>query len=207
MGDKTVFQPLSRKDRISVIIYRTGIVLSAILLVLGAVLLMRYYAASGWRRPDSYAAGYGVTAYIVSLYVSVGMSVFSIHLYVARFRRFLKRLYYAALAALLVLLAAGKGDAGAVLLGTTYGPLFLIPLAGCLGFITAKEAFCFRLNEGYLLAVIMPAYIVLLSAGVLSPGPAAAGLFLIAGLMVLFTFRKVPMPLHYDIGDKSAYEP
>ncbi len=202
MGEKAVFQPLSREDRISVIVYRTGIVLSAMLLVLGALLLMSRRAA-----PATHPAGYGVTAYIAALYVAVGMSVFTIHLYVARFRRFLKRLYYAAVAALVVLVVQGGGDAGRVLFGTAYGPLLLIPLAGCLGFITAKEAFCFRLNEGYLLALMMPAYVSLLSSGLLGARAAAYGLALIAGLMVLFTFRKVPMPLHYDIGDKAAYEP
>jgi len=208
MGEKAVFQPLSRKDRISVIIYRTGIVLSAILLCLGAFLFIRDYGGGAdWRSPASHPAGYGVTLYILSLYLAVGMSVFFIHLYVARFRKFLKRLYYVSLAALLILLVAGKGDMGPVIFGTSYGPLLLIPLSGCLGFITAKEAFCFRLNEGYLLAVVMPAYILLLSVRGLSPRGAAFGLILIAGLMVLFTFRKVPMPLHYDIGDKSAYEP
>ncbi|MEC4686330.1 MAG: DUF2301 domain-containing membrane protein [Nitrospirota bacterium] len=207
MGEKTVFQPLSSKDRRSVILYRTGIVLSAILLVLGAFLFIRDYAGGDWQKPGSSLRGYGVTFYILALYLAVGMSVFFIHLYIAKFRKFLKRLYYVSLAALLIPLVAGNGDIGSVIFGTGYGPLFLLPLSGCLGFITAKEAFCFRLNEGYLLAIIMPIYILLLSVRVMSPRGAAFGLILIAGLMVLFTIRKVPMPMHFDIGDKSAYEP
>ncbi len=207
MGEKTVFQPLSSKERMSVILYRTGILLSAILLSLGAFLFIKDYAGADWRKPGSSMPGYGVTFYILSLYLAVGMSVFFIHLYVAKFRIFLKRLYYVSLAALLILLVIGKGDTGSVIFGTGYGALLLLPLSGCLGFITAKEAFCFRLNEGYLLAIIMPIYLVLFSVRGISPRGAAFGLILIAGLMVLFTIRKVPMSMHYDIGDKSAYEP
>lgn len=207
MGEKTVFQPLSSKERMSVILYRTGILLSAILLSLGAFLFIKDYAGGDWQKPGSSMPGYGVTLYILSLYLAVGMSVFFIHLYVAKFRKFLKRLYYISLVALLILLVIGKGDIGSVIFGTGYGPLFLLPLSGCLGFITAKEAFCFRLNEGYLLAIIMPIYILILSVRGISPRGAAFGLILIAGLMVLFTIRKVPMSMHYDIGDKSAYEP
>jgi uncharacterized integral membrane protein len=207
MGEKTVFQPLSSKDRTSVILYRTGILLSAILLSLGAFLFIKDYAGVNWQKPASSWPGYGVTFYILSLYLAVGMSVFFIHLYVAKFRKFLKGLYYVSLVALLIPLVIAKGDIGSVIFGTGYGPLFLLPLSGCLGFITAKEAFCFRLNEGYLLAIIMPIYILLLSVRGISPRGAAFGLILIAALMVFFTLRKVPMPKHYDIGDKSAYEP
>ena len=81
-----------------------------------------------------------------------------------------------------------------------------MPLAGCLGFVTAKEAFCFKLFEGYLLALIMPFYLLLVSVGSLSGRGASLGLALIAVMLAVFTVRKVTMPLAYDIGDKSAYQ-
>ena len=71
--------------------------------------------------------------------------------------------------------------------------------------MTAKEAFCFQLFEGYLLAMIMPVYLLLVSRGLLTSRGASLGLGLIAAMLVLFTLRKVFMPLAYDIGDKSAY--
>ncbi len=92
-----------------------------------------------------------------------------------------------------------------VLINKPYGPMLLIPLSLCLGFITAKEAFCFKLMEGYLLAMIMPFYLLLLSAGGMPIKGASYGLILIAAMLLFFTLRKVSMPLHYDIGDKSAY--
>ncbi len=71
--------------------------------------------------------------------------------------------------------------------------------------MTAKEAFCFKLLEGYLLAMIMPIYLLLVAGGVLSGRTAFFGLAVIAVLLVVFTLRKAFMPLAYDIGDKSAY--
>jgi uncharacterized integral membrane protein len=54
--------------------------------------------------------------------------------------------------------------------------------------------------------MIMPVYLLLVSAGILSGRGAFFGLVLIAVMLVIFTLRKVIMPIAYDIGDKSAYQ-
>ncbi len=192
MGDTQVFQPLTREDRITVVLYRIGIVLSAMIMVL----LCFLGTAPGTFPADVLVYGF---------YASVGMSVFFIHLYVGAFKTYLKLLYYAGLGGLVLLLVLGKGSPATGITSGPFGPLLLLPLSGCLGFITAKEAFCFRLFEGYLLAMIMPAYLVLAAAGALSRSGALYGLVLITVMLVIFTLRKAFMPLAYDIGDKSAY--
>lgn len=197
MGSTQVFQPLTREDRITVLLYRTGIVLSAIIIALLAYLLATLSAGSGSVAAD--ALGY-------SLFASVGMSVFFIHLYIGKFKTFLKNLFYVGLAGLAGLLFIGNGSLSAALMHEPYSRLLLLPLAGCLGFVTAKEAFCFKLFEGYLLAMIMPFYLLLVSVGSLSGRGAAIGLALIAVMLIVFTVRKVTMPLAYDIGDKTAYQ-
>jgi uncharacterized integral membrane protein len=53
----------------------------------------------------------------------------------------------------------------------------------------------------------MPAYIFFYSIGTLPLRTAIYGLALIAALLLLFMFRKIFMPLDFDIGDKSAYQP
>jgi uncharacterized integral membrane protein len=170
-------------------------VLSAFTLLAGAFKLSQ--------SPGGEAAGLEYTMLLLLLYASVGLSVFFIHLYVSAYHRALKGLYCLSLLALAVLLIAGRGDAAGAVVGKSYGPLLLVPLSGCLGFVTAKEAFCFRLLEGYILALLMPVYLLLLVG--MSSATASLGLFVIAGLMLFFTMRKVFQPLHYDIGDKSAY--
>ena len=191
-----MFQPLTREDKITVVLYRIGIVLSTIIVAVMALLLFSAAAASS-SLVDMLAYG---------LYVSVGMSVFFIHLYIGKIKVYLKYLYYLGVICLAALLFIGQGSPAGALGALPQSPLLLLPLSVCLGFVTAKEAFCFRLFEGYLLAMLMPMYLVLVSAGMLSGAGAASGLVLIAVMLVVFTLRKVFMPLAYDIGDKSAYQ-
>lgn len=198
MGEREFFQPLTRRDKISVILYRTGIGLSMSLVLAGAFLS---FNAAQYNGHISEVA----SVLLLLLYASVGISVFFIHLYVNRFHSALKKLYYIAVVALIVMLVSGGGDVYGVLVNKPYGPLLLLPLAGCIGFITAKEAFCFRLIEGYLLSMIMPLYLVILAARGFTDKGVSYGLIFIAVMFAFFTFRKVFMPLHYDIGDKSAY--
>ncbi len=200
MGEKQVFGPLTREDKISVVLYRAGIALSAVI-ISGLVFLLRAASTIAGTATSSPLAD----VLVYGLYISVGMSVFFIHLYLSKFKRYLKNLYFISLGCLIVLLFTGKGSPAGVLVREPYGPLLLLPLSGCLGFVTAKEAFCFKLFEGYLLAMVMPFYLLLVSSNVLAARGAFSGLVLIAVMLVIFTLRKVFMPLAYDIGDKSAY--
>jgi uncharacterized integral membrane protein len=200
MGSEQVFQPLTKEDRITVVLYRAGIMISTIIVSCMAFLLV---GASS--HPGDTRVGPAADLLAWGLYASVGMCVFFIHLYVGKFKRFLITLYLLGLCGLAALLYIGRGSVSAALVNTPYTPMLLLPLSGCLGFVTAKEAFCFRLFEGYLLAMIMPVYLLLVSGGVLTDRGASFGLVLIAVMLVIFTLRKVFMPVAYDIGDKDAY--
>jgi uncharacterized integral membrane protein len=201
MGEKQVFQPLTREDKITVVLYRIGIVVSTV--IIAALALLLATASSG---PGSLRTNLPADLLAYGLYASVGMCVFFIHLYIGKIKVYLKYLYYLGVACLAVLLFLGKGSLTAALSSGQYGPLLLLPLSGCLGFVTAKEAFCFQLFEGYLLAMIMPLYLLLVSGGILTGRGVSSGLVLIAVMLVVFTLRKVFMPITYDIGDKSAYQ-
>lgn len=197
MGERQTYQPLTREDRITVILYRIGIGLSTVLIVAGAVALSLASAALNGRVIDLLLYG---------LYGAVGLSVFFIHLYIGKLKQYLKILYFIGVGCLALLLLLGKGSLAAAVAERPVSVLLLLPLSGCLGFVTAKEAFCFRLLEGYLLAMIMPVLLLLFAGGALDARSAAAGLVAVAALLVLFSFRKLFMPLAYDIGDKSAYQ-
>ena len=201
MGEQQVFQPLTREDKFSVVLYRGGIVLSAII-VAGLAFFLSGTATSSTTPVQSLAAD----GLLYGLFAAVGMSVFFIHLYVGRFKRYLRNLYVIGLGCLAALLVIGKGSLSGALAQQPATALLLLPLSGCLGFVTAKEAFCFRLFEGYLLAMLMPVYLLLVAGTGLNSQGAGSGLVLIAALLVLFTLRKVFMPIAYDIGDKSAYQ-
>lgn len=201
MGDKQVFQPLTREDKITVVLYRIGIVLSAVIIALLAFLM-----ATASRLSPAPRTGLSEDILLYGLHASVGMSVFFIHLYIGKFKIYLKNLYFIGLGCLAALLFIGKGSPSGALLQVPYSALLLLPLSGCLGFVAAKEAFCFRLFEGYLLAMIMPLYLLLVSGGILTAQGASTGLILIAAMLAIFTLRKVFMPIAWDIGDKSAYQ-
>ncbi len=200
MGEKKSFQPLTKEDKITVVLYRVGIVLSTIIIIA----LTYFLAAHSSSDTSPIGSSIDVLAYV--LHVSIGMSVLFIHLYIGRFKTYLRYLYFISLGCLVALLAISNGSLSGALVRYPSRALLLLPLSGCLGFVTAKEAFCFKLIEGYLLAMIMPVYLLLISSSQISGRSAFYGLVLIAALLVIFTLRKIFMPLAYDIGDKSAYQ-
>lgn len=206
MGERGCYQPLTKEDRFTVVLYRCGIVISALVIGLTAYLWSSIPPSGAASWPVS--GGPAPAILLLMLYAGVGLSVFFIHLYVGRFARMLKRTYYVSLLCLIGLFIIGGGDPSAPLLVVRpISALLLIPLALCLGFVTAKEAFCFRLIEGYVIAVVLPLFTLFYASGILSRDAVTVGLLSISALLVLFVFRKVFMPIHYDIGDKSAYQP
>ncbi len=208
MGEKNTFQPLTKQDRITVILYRAGIFISTVIISLSALFAVKGITGVNTQNYHAMISGSGMELLLLLLYLGTGLSVFFIHLYVGKFYKILKKIYYAAIICLGILFFVGNGNPVMPLFRTPpYGAIFLMPLSLCLGFVAAKEAFCFKLFEGYILAIIMPAYIFLYSTGGLNQKSAAFGLSIIAALFVLFMFRKIFMPVHYDIGDKSAYQP
>ncbi len=201
MGEKLLFQPLTREEKISVILYRAGIVISTVIIA-----CLSYFLMTASEPSDTALIGPSADIFAYALYASVGMSVFFIHLYIGKIKQFLKNLFFISLGCLAVLLYLGQGSVSSALVHTPYSPLLLLPVCGCLGFVTAKEAFCFKLFEGYLLAMIMPLYLLLVANHSLTGRGVSYGLVLIAVMLVIFTLRKVFMPIAYDIGDKSAYQ-
>ncbi len=201
MGEKQEFQPLTREDKITVVLYRAGIVISTAVIAVLSYLLMTVSENSD---AALISTSGDILAYV--LYASIGVSVFFIHLYIGKIKRYLKNLFFFSLGCLAVLLYLGNGSVSGALVHTPYSPLLLLPISGCLGFVTAKEAFCFKLFEGYLLAMIMPVYLLLVANHSLTGRGISYGLVLIAVMLVIFTLRKVFMPMAYDIGDKSAYQ-
>lgn len=198
-------QPLTLYDRASVVLYRTGIVLFSLLTTVGGIAMVLSLDKITWKdialteRPIH-------IFYFLSLYLTIGVSVATIHLYAKRFRKLIRFLYLSALATAVVLFILSGGSPLSFVLGNPLGPVLLLPLAGTAGFIAMKEAFCFRLMEGYLLAIILPAIVLIMSLRTFSPSLTGAMITFTGFLLLYFSWHKVRMPLGYDIGDKSLYE-
>jgi len=208
MGDTNLFQPLTKEDKITVVLYRAGLLLSMLIISISAFIVFRSLQSDDTQAFPFIISGLSLNILLLALYFCIGLSVFFIHLYIGKFYRVLKKIYYIAVLCLAVLFFIGHGNPVMPLFRVPpHNALLLIPLSLCLGFVTAKEAFCFRLIEGYFLAVMMPAYVFFYAVGALSGKSAAYVFIFIAAMLAFFTLRKAFMPLHYDIGDKSAYQP
>src|SRR5574340_334808 len=105
MGEQQIFQPLTKEDKVTVVIYRIGIVLSAVIISLAAYLML-----NSLKHPTDSSLSLKFNVLLFSLYISVGMSVFFIHLYIGKFKRILKKIYYISVASLAILLIVGKGS-------------------------------------------------------------------------------------------------
>ncbi len=206
MGEKVIYQPLTTGDKVSVILYRAGIVIFTLDLLVLAMAATFSWKGLSWHSVQTHTNLTILNSLLYLLYLSVGVSVFTIHLYVKRFRRFIKSLYALSVISLALMLFLNGTDIASLLLQRPAASILWLPLSGCIAFITMKEAFCFRLLEGYILTMLLPLFVLLLSTRVVKPHHTGIFLLIIALMLVLFTFRKVFMPVAYDIGDKSAYE-
>ncbi len=192
-----VINKLSKKDKLSVFLYRLGIGLTGLLLLSSGLFMLS-------KGPDSIPTE-GAGFILISYYITTGISVFNIHLYMGSLRRFLIRLYLFSLALLGILLFLGAGNPVKPLLTMPFTFLLLLPIGFCIAFIGAKEAYCFKLLEGYLIAILIPSYILLWHQ--MSKDLRVYGI-IFSGLLVFFLgLRKAVMPLSFDIGDKSKYIP
>ena len=59
---------------------------------------------------DSTSLSTKINILLFALYISVGMSVFFIHLYVSKFKKGLIKLYFVSIACLIILFAVGRGN-------------------------------------------------------------------------------------------------
>ena len=184
MADPTHQETLDGFDRLTVILYRTGLSTAAIGLAAGAI--------TSVFAPQWLALSWFVTT------ASVALAASSIHLYDRVFRWI-----FSAMAWLGLVLQ----------LGAMHVPPALTPWvwhAG-LGFLFAtlsafalKERFCFRIPGlrwvPLLLASSLPALVLD------GPEVAAIPIGLSSGLLGVLTIAKWRMPLHFDIGDRSKYQ-
>ncbi len=198
-------QPLTFTDRVSVVLYRTGMVLFGLLVLAGGIAMVLSLDKMTWK-DISFRDRPVHIIYFLCLYASTGISVATIHLYARRFRKLVRFLYLTALAGGVALFVISGGAPAGFVLKNPIGPVLVLPLAGTAGFIAMKEAFCFRLVEGYLLAIILPVVVLVMMLRTFSPSLTGAIIVFVGFLFLYLAWHKIRMPIAYDIGDKSLYE-
>jgi uncharacterized integral membrane protein len=184
-------------DRREVRIYRGGLGLAALSFGLGVMLLQ----TAG----PSAAVLQGLSGLYAIFWVALGVSLWTIHIYLRPLHRLLQGFW---LIGGLASLGIGLLDTRPLALTVYQQPLTLLGIGFCFAALTGiffKEAFCFNRFETKLLTPLVPLLLLGHLTGIL-PASVAQGLLIgWAGLFAVFALRKLWQPIPQDIGDKSVF--
>jgi len=206
MGEKELKQALTAYDRFTVFLYRTGIVVATMCILYATGFF--YLHVNALVVPPVFSGSNPVMVFWAFV-GSVSVSVSFLHLYSKKVLNIIRA--FAVFGVLILFFLALTGNLDYRALFESHGWQGKIGVIG-LGFVLAgfsgigaKEAFCFRLYEGYAYGIALAILVLLHLSGFLSPGFGFVYTCLVAVLILVFTIRKLFLPVHYDIGDKSRY--
>lgn len=184
-------------DRREVILYRAGLGMTGLSVILGTGLMLRF--------PSTPVLLQAVTGLFWLFSLGLGLSLWTIHIYWLPLHRLLQVFW-------------GIGTATALILSLTQSEPLLAyvyyhpPSLWGLGFSFAaltgiffKEAFCFNRLETKFLTPLLPTLLLGHLFQGLTLDAEQILLALSAGLMFIFIVRKSIQPIAPDIGDKSVF--
>ena len=184
-------------DRTGVIIYRSGLMVAALSFAVGS---------AGVLLNDNLAVSQALTPLIVCFCLGLGVSLVTIHIYLAALHRVLQVFWaIGTLAALVLALSSSEP-----LAATVYNhPAALFGVGFMFAALTGiyfKEAFCFNRLETKLLTPLVPVLLLGHLVGVLPVQWERAMLAIWAIFFVVFALRKAVQSIPPDIGDKSVFD-
>lgn len=189
---------ITRSDRQGVIIYRSGLMVAALCFAIATILVL-------WQG-TSPAILNAVTPLYAIFCLSLGVSLLTIHIYLAILHRLLQVFWLMGGAAALWWSASSSTP----LAVTVYHqPLAIVGIGFtfvALCGIYFKEAFCFNRLETKLLTPLVPILILGHLSGLLSPYGERLLLGAWAILFTIFALRKAFQDIPSDIGDKTVFE-
>lgn len=210
MGDPHIKSELTTFDTLSVYLYRSGIFLACLAMVFGAIFFYtQIYPTKG--EPINVFTNPIPTIVFWVFVASVGTSIMFLHLYNGKILKVFQGFFIlsAILFAITFLIKENPvlptlfEGTGLQRVISTFALGFTLATLGAIG---AKEAFCFKLYEGYLFAILSALLVLIHLTGLASITFEFWFYVIITILVVIFTFRKLVLPLHYDIGDKTKYQ-
>ena len=204
MPDRAIYQgqfgefTIDSDDRRGVVVYRAGLLVAALSFAIATGLVL-------WQGSDPIVLN-GLTLLYLVFWVGLGVSLFTIHIYLKPLHQALQA-FWAIGGIMSIVFALKSSEPLAVyvynhpltILGVGFG---FAALTG----IFFKEAFCFNRLETKLLTPLIPVLLLGHLTGLLSAQWEQALLGIWAALFVVFAVRKVIQPIPPDIGDKSVFE-
>lgn len=189
---------ITESDRKGVIIYRIGLMVAALSFALGSGLVL-------WQGNHPTVLN-ALTALYACFSLALGVSLVTIHIYMASLHRLLQ-IFWGIGAIASVVLALQSSEPLAL---TVYNqPLTLFGIGFTFAALTGiyfKEAFCFDRLETKLLTPLVPILLLGHIFGWLPETGEQVLLGLWAILFMVFALRKVIQAIPPDIGDKSVFD-
>lgn len=190
---------ITEGDRQGVKIYRAGLTLAAVSFALAVAIV-------GGMSPLSTTALHGLTVLYILFSVGLGISLWTIHIYLRPLHRALQVFWGIGLASAAVV-AIAFPEPLALTVYTHPATLWGIGFTfAALTGIFFKEAFCFDRLETKLLTPLVPLVLLGHLFELLPVAWAQLLLGLWAILFLVFAARKCVQPIPPDIGDKSVFE-
>jgi uncharacterized integral membrane protein len=187
---------ITADDRTGVIIYRTGLIVAALSFAIGSAGVLLY---------NNLGILQALTPLIACFCIGLGVSLFTIHIYLAVLHRTLQ-VFWAIGTLVTVALALSSSEPLALTIYNHPGALFGVGfIFAALTGIYFKEAFCFNRLETKLLTPLVPILLLGHLVGVLPVQWERAMLASWAVLFVVFSLRKAVQSIPADIGDKSVF--
>jgi uncharacterized integral membrane protein len=188
---------IEQSDRSGVIIYRSGLMVAALSFAIASWLVLSLGAT-----PTVLTA---LTALYAVFWIALGVSLVTIHIYLAPLHRLLQ-IFWAIGGIAAIVLALSSREPLALLVYNHPTAIFGVGFTfAALTGIYFKEAFCFNRIETKFLTPLVPLLLLGHLAGVLPMYWEQLLLGLWAVLFVVFALRKVVQPIPPDIGDKSVF--
>ena len=188
---------ITDSDRTEVMIYRTGLLVAALSLAIATGLIL--LKGSTPTVLSSVTWLYGIFC------VALGVSLFTIHIYLAALHRLLQ-LFWAIGIITAIILAVQSPEPLALFVYNH--PITLLGVGFSFAALTGiyfKEAVCFNRLETKFLTPLVPLLLLGHLAGMLPLAVEQVLLGLWAVLFVVFALRKVVQAIPPDIGDKSVF--
>ena len=188
---------ITQSDRQSVIIYRAGLTIAALCFAIGSTLVLFY--------PEP-AAIQALTPLYTCFSLALGISLLTIHIYMASLHRILQLFWIIGSISALIF---GHGDSQAFAITIYNQPLTILGIGFTFAALTGiyfKEGFCFHRLETKILTPLVPLLLLGHLTGILSTQAEQILLAIWAIFFLVFAMRKIIQPIPPDIGDKSVFD-
>jgi uncharacterized integral membrane protein len=191
------------RDRQSVVIYRSGLMVAAVSFGIGTI-------AALWQliQPDS--GNSTVLDFITFLYITfsigLGIALATIHIYMSVLHRALQAFWAIGSVSAIGCSVYYHQPIGSIVY---QHPITILGIGFTFAALTGiffKEAFCFNRFETKILTFIVPALLLGHLTNLLSQTVEASLLATWAGLFLVFAIRKTIQAIPPDLGDKSVFE-